>query len=145
LQHNKFQQFVEEIHSKWGNNIIIHTGNSAASIRYPSDMYNYIRFGIGLYGLYPSKFVKQQKLINLKQAMNLYSRLAHVKLLGKGESVSYGRTYKTTSDEWIGSIGLGYADGFNRKLRGQEVIIDGKRMPIVGTICMDQLMIKLDK
>lgn len=77
--------------------------------------------------------------------MFLYSKLAHVKELEAGESVSYGRTYKTKQKEWIGSIGLGYADGWRRKLQGQQVLIDGKRMPIVGRVCMDQLMIKLDK
>jgi alanine racemase len=84
--------------SKWEDSFIIHTGNSAASIRFPLDMHHYIRFGIGLYGLYPSKFVEQQKIINLKQVMFLYSRLTQVKLLNKGESVSYGRTYKTSGE-----------------------------------------------
>ncbi|MCT9872764.1 alanine racemase, partial [Paenarthrobacter aurescens] len=55
----------------------------------------------------------------------------------------YGATYTAEGDEWIGTLPIGYADGWIRKLQGQEVLVDGKRVPIVGRICMDQCMIKL--
>jgi alanine racemase len=61
-------------------------------------MYDYVRPGTSMYGLYPSKFVQKLNIIQLKQAMFLYSRLVHVKLLGKGQSVSYGRLYITSGD-----------------------------------------------
>ena len=99
-----------------------------------------------MYGLYPSEVLAKEKMVDLKPAMSLYSRIAHVKCIKKGDSVSYGRTYKAEEDnEWIATLPLGYADGYRRGLQGQEVLIDGKRMPIVGRICMDQLMVKLDK
>jgi alanine racemase len=79
----------------------------------------------------------------LKEAFSLHSRLVHVKKLQKGEKVSYGATYETGEEEYIGTVPIGYADGWIRKLQGQEVIVDGERTRIVGRICMDQCMIKL--
>jgi alanine racemase len=61
----------------------------------------------------------------------------------KGEKVSYGATYETGEEEWIGTIPIGYADGWIRKLQGQEVLVGGTRSPIVGRVCMDQSMIRL--
>src|SRR5699024_8397896 len=78
-------------------------------------------------------------------AFSLHSRLSHVKKIRKGETVSYGRTYTADSDEWIGTIPIGYGDGWRRQLQGIDVLINGKRMPIAGRICMDQTMIKLDQ
>ena len=63
----------------------------------------------------------------------------------RASSISYGATYETEQDEWIGTLPIGYADGLKRGLRGQEVLIKGERMPIVGTICMDQCMVKLPR
>jgi alanine racemase len=79
----------------------------------------------------------------LHEAFSLRSRLVHVKKLQKGEKVSYGATYETGEEEWIGTIPIGYADGWIRKLQGQEVLVKGTRSRIVGRICMDQCMIRL--
>src|SRR5699024_10011430 len=97
------------------------------------------------YGLYPSKTVRNEQEIDLKPAFTLKTRLTHVKRISPNESVSYGATYTTTDNEWIGTIPIGYADGWIRKLQGMDVLIEGKRMPIVGRICMDQTMIELDR
>lgn len=66
-----------------------------------------------------------------------------MKKLKKGDKVSYGATYECRQDEWIGTLPIGYADGWIRKLQGQEVLVEGERVPIVGRICMDQCMIRL--
>ena len=66
-----------------------------------------------------------------------------MKLLPKGNTIGYGATYETMADEWIGTIPIGYADGLRKGLRKQEVLIGGKRVPIVGAICMDQCMVRL--
>jgi alanine racemase len=101
-----------------------------------------VRVGIISYGLWPSKEVKNR--INLKPVMSLKSRLAHVKIVDEGTPISYGRTYKTKKKSKIGTIPLGYADGYNRLLSSNfEIIIKGKRVPIVGRICMDQFMVDL--
>jgi alanine racemase len=79
----------------------------------------------------------------LKEAFSLHTKLVHVKKLSLGESVSYGATYTTKEEEWIGTVPVGYADGWTRKLQGMNVLVDGQYAPIVGRICMDQFMIKL--
>lgn len=144
-QQARFNQLLGTFEKQWEKPVDIHTGNSAASIRFPSEMYHYIRFGIAMYGLYPSESVRKENRIDLKPAFSLYSRLIHVKKVEKNEFISYGATYVTDDFEWIGTIPLGYADGWIRKLQGMDVLIGGKRMSIVGRICMDQLMIRLDK
>lgn len=144
-QKHRFDMLYTAFQDKWNKPVIIHTGNSAASMRFPEDMQHYVRFGISMYGLYPSEEVKKEQPIKLKPAFSLKSRLIHVKKLEPGESVSYGATYTTTKEEWIGTIPLGYADGLIRKLNGSDVLVKGKRMQMVGRICMDQLMVRLDK
>lgn len=121
----------------------IHTSNSAAALRFPKAYFNAVRLGIAMYGLTPSKEMEPELPFPLKEAFSLRSKLVHVKKLGKGKKVSYGATYETEGDEWIGTIPIGYADGWIRKLQGQEVLVDGKRVPIVGRICMDQCMVRL--
>lgn len=146
-QNREFEQMVSLFKQEWSDpeSVAFHTGNSAASIRFPELMYNYIRFGISMYGLYPSKEVKAEEEIKLKQAFSLHSKLVHVKKIAPGETVSYGQTYTAEKDEWIGTLPIGYGDGWIRKLQGFHVLIDGKYVPIVGRICMDMTMIRLDR
>ncbi|MDN3019897.1 alanine racemase [Paenibacillus sp. BSR1-1] len=121
----------------------VHSSNSAAAIRFPKAYFNAVRLGIAMYGLTPSLEMEKEIPFSLKEAFSLKARLVHVKKMQKGDKVSYGATYETGKDEWIGTIPIGYADGWIRKLSGQEVLVDGKRVPIVGRICMDQCMIRL--
>ena len=144
-QRARFEKLLTEFKRLWPHPIDVHIGNSAASLRLPKEMYDYIRFGISMYGLYPSKAVKQEENIALRPAFSMHSKLIHVKRVAAGESISYGGTYQTTTDEWIGTIPIGYGDGWLRKLQGFSVLIDGKPQQIVGRICMDQTMIRLDK
>jgi len=144
-QRERFQTLLDTFAKLWPEKIALHIGNSAASIRFPENMYHYIRFGVSMYGLYPSPAVKQEQTIHLKPAFSLHSRLSHVKKVTKGDSISYGQTYFAKEAEWIGTLPIGYADGWTRKLQGFHVLVEGKRMPIVGRICMDQMMIKLDQ
>lgn len=125
--------------------IAFHTGNSAATIRFPELMHDYVRYGISMYGLYPSSTLKKEKQIPLSQAFSLHSKLVHVKKIAAGETVSYGQTYIAEKNEWIGTLPIGYGDGWTRKLQGFHVLIDGKQMPIVGRICMDMTMVRLDQ
>ncbi|BCB02096.1 alanine racemase [Bacillus sp. KH172YL63] len=121
----------------------IHSSNSAATLRKPGTLFNTVRVGIAMYGLTPSLEMKPVLPFPLKQVFSLHSRLIHTKELSAGEKVSYGATYKAEKDEWIGTIPIGYADGWLRKLQGQDVLVNGKRFPIVGRVCMDQSMIRL--
>jgi alanine racemase len=121
----------------------IHSSNSAAALRYPKAYFNAVRIGIAMYGLTPSLEMESEIPFPLREAFSLRSRLVHVKKMPKGEKVSYGATYETGEEEWIGTIPIGYADGWIRKLQGQEVLVKGTRSPVVGRICMDQCMIRL--
>ncbi|EKN71026.1 alanine racemase [Neobacillus bataviensis LMG 21833] len=121
----------------------IHSSNSAAAIRFPNAYFNAVRLGISMYGLTPSIEMEKEIPFPLKESFSLHSRLVHVKQLQKGDKVSYGATYECEEGEWIGTIPIGYADGWIRKLKDQEVLVGGKRSRIVGRICMDQCMVRL--
>ena len=145
LQRERFEKLSNTFKTLWKEPVEFHMSNSAASIQYPDVEQPYIRLGISMYGLYPSKEVKETTEVNLKQAFSLHSQIVFVKKVPAGECISYGGTYRTESEEWIGTIPIGYGDGWIRKLTGMTVLIDGKRMPIVGRICMDMMMVRLDQ
>jgi alanine racemase len=123
---------------------IIHAGNSAAGIDLPEHVGGMLRLGISMYGLYPSGEVNRES-IALEPVMSLKTKLVHVKTLAAGEGISYGTRYFTRREETVGTLPVGYADGFSRMLTGKaEVLVRGHRVPVVGTICMDQCMVRLD-
>lgn len=142
MQLQRFRELISVFSSPLS---LVHTSNSAAAIRYPASYFNGVRFGIAMYGLAPSDEMKKDIPFPLKEAFSLKTRLVHVKKLKRGERISYGGTYEAKEEEWIGTLPIGYADGWLRKLQGQEVLIQGMRFPIVGRICMDQCMIRLPK
>ncbi|MYL73035.1 alanine racemase [Halobacillus litoralis] len=144
-QQERWDEMFSYFKRNWVEDVEIHTSNSATSMRVPERMDHFVRFGISMYGLYPSPHVKKERPIDLKPAFSLTSRLIHVKKIEAGESISYGATYTAEKEEWIGTIPFGYADGWIRKLQDADVLVDGKRQPIVGRICMDQFMIRLDQ
>lgn len=121
----------------------VHSSNSAAALMHADAQFNAVRVGIAMYGLTPSLEIEPKLPVQLNEAFTLHSRLVHVKKLEKGQKVSYGATYEATEDIWVGTLPIGYADGWIRRLQGQEVLINGKRSPIIGRICMDQCMVKL--
>ncbi len=144
-QYFKYQleKFEEMLNSLPVRPPFIHSSNSAASLMHPSSHFNSVRIGIAMYGLTPSLEIKDHLPIPLKQSFSLHCRLVQVKEVEAGEKISYGATYEASDREWIGTLPIGYADGWLRRLQGQEVLIEGRRMPIVGRICMDQCMIRL--
>jgi len=136
---------LQVLEQSYNEPIIAHIGNSAAGIQYPKRMKQYTRIGISLYGLYPSRQIKAIEKINLKQAFSLYSELIEVKKINRGEYIGYGMTYEAGEQEWIGTVPIGYADGWPRSLQGFYVLVAGKKQPIVGRVCMDMLMVKIDQ
>ncbi|WP_042352499.1 alanine racemase [Bacillus massiliigorillae] len=143
LFQKQYARFTEMVSALSERPSLVHSGNSAASLRFEDTWFNAVRFGISMYGLSPSMEIKECLPFPLKEALSLHTKISHVKQIEKNETVSYGATYKAQEEEWIATIPIGYADGWLRKLQGQEVLIDGKRMPIVGRVCMDQCMVKL--
>ena len=117
-----------------------HCANSAGVFDYPLSHLDMVRAGIVLYGLYPSGELRSRPA--LKPALALKSVVSHVKTLLPGATVSYGRKFTAQHEMRVATVPVGYADGYPRLLSpgGAEVLIRGKRCPILGRICMDQLM-----
>ncbi len=141
-QIEKFQELLDALPEKPP---YIHCSNSAATLRFKGVGGNMVRLGISMYGLTPSTDIAPMLPFQLKPAFSLHTKLVHVKQLNPGEKVSYGAEYEASEKEWIGTLPIGYADGWIRKLSGQDVLINGERVPIVGRICMDQCMVRLPK
>jgi alanine racemase len=121
---------------------ILHAANSAATLRDPAAAFDLVRCGIALYGCSP--FERDPAEHGLVPAMAWTSYLASLKLLRSRESVGYGRTWRAARGAWIGVVPVGYADGYARALSNRaEVLVGGRRVPVVGTISMDQLTIDL--
>lgn len=120
---------------------MIHVSNSSSSIKYEKEIpfTTHVRLGISLYGLTLDSETKF-----LKNTYKLITKISEIKNLNLGDKVGYGATYIAKQKEIIGVLPIGYADGFIRKNRDGDVEINGKRYPIIGTICMDQMFIKID-
>ena len=139
-QARKFDWFCDLLKQRGLEIPIRHMNNSAGLMNF-TDQYDMVRCGIVTYGLYPSPEV-DPKLLPLKPALSWYSRVSHVKTLPAGREVSYGGTYITERDTRIATVPVGYADGYWRSLSGKfYVLIRGRRAPIIGRICMDQMMV----
>ncbi|GKT03100.1 alanine racemase [Furfurilactobacillus entadae] len=120
----------------------VHVSNTATSLWHDACNGNMIRFGVGIYGLNPSGGTIESPY-PLRPAMRLTTQLAFVKYLKAGRSVSYGATYMASQDEWVGTLPVGYADGYPRRMQGFHVLIDGRECEIIGRVCMDQMMVRL--
>lgn len=121
---------------------IWHAANSAAAIFMPETHLDMVRIGIAMYGLQPSS---KPSTVPLKPALSLKTKVSFVQDLQPGEGVSYGLTYKAGGRERVATLPIGYGDGYSRLLSNKgEVLISGKRVRIIGNICMDQLLVKID-
>ncbi len=122
---------------------LVHCANSAALLRLPESRFNMVRLGLAMYGLRPSPHVPLPP--GFRPALTWKTTIAQVKTLPPGSFISYGNTYRTEREETIAVIPVGYADGFRRApTHWREVLVHGKRAPIVGRVCMDQTMIRVD-
>ena len=121
---------------------VVHAANSAASLTRPSTHFDLMRVGIAIYGLHPSDECSLPGAV--RAALTWKAVLSQVKVLPPGRGVSYGHIYTTRAQERIATVPVGYADGFRRTL-GNQVLVAGKQVPVVGRVCMDQIMIQLDE
>ena len=118
--------------------LVNHAANSAAAIRFPEARLDAVRPGLALYGAMPSDIVR---LAELEAALALRTRVMAVREVAAGTGVSYGGTWRAERPSRIATLPIGYADGYPRHVRGAEVLLGGRRVPIVGVVCMDMLMI----
>ncbi|MCD8916150.1 alanine racemase [Staphylococcus simulans] len=121
----------------------VHAQNSAGTILHEAPICNMVRTGIALYGYYPSEYVREKTHAVLYPCAQWQTEIMEVKQLNVGDTVSYGSTY--TADHQVKSavLGVGYADGFPRMMQGATVEIKGHHCPIIGRVCMDQMMVEL--
>ena len=139
-QARKFDWFCDLLKQRGLEIPIRHMNNSAGLMNF-TDQYDMVRCGIVTYGLYPSPEV-DPKLLPLKPALSWHSHISHVKTLPAGREVSYGGLYVTREDTRVATVPVGYADGYWRSLSGRfYVLIHGRRAPILGRVCMDQMMV----
>jgi len=141
-QVQRFDNVVAELDRESLRPKYVHTSNSAAAMRVLSATTDIARVGIAIYGIAPSGELESMAK-DLQPALSLHARVSHVQHLAAGEGVSYGLRTKLSQAATIATLPIGYADGVQRRLWkvGGEVLIGGKRCPIVGVVTMDQLMV----
>ena len=140
MQAERFAAFAKMLKDRGVNVPLRHLNNSAGLMNF-SEHYEMVRSGIITYGMYPSNEV-DPALLALTPALKWISRVSHVKVLEPGREISYGGTYVTDRPTTVATVPVGYADGYRRALSGKfYVLIHGKRAPILGRVCMDQMMV----
>jgi alanine racemase len=120
---------------------LVHAANSAATLMHPSARFDLVRLGVALCGIAPSSGWPLPP--DLKPALTWKAVLTQVKTVPPGRGVSYGHQYTTTRHERIGTVAVGYGDGY-RRTDGNILLVGGRRVPVVGRVCMDQLLVQLD-
>lgn len=135
-----FKEAIDTLENRGIHFAIRHCANSGAVVDYPELQLDMVRPGIILYGMEPSDSV--QHPLDLRPAMELKTVISQKKAIPAGATVSYGRTFTAEKETIIATVPIGYADGYPRKFSGKaEMLVHGKRAPIVGRVCMDQLML----
>jgi len=144
-QVDKFNFVTEELKKQGLNIPIKHVSNSAAIIDLPEFNFDMVRAGIMLYGLYPSNNINRN-IVKLKEVMCLKTKISQIKELAAGSGVSYGLKHVFKENAKIAILPIGYADGYTRLLSSKtHVLINGKKAPVVGSICMDQCIVDITK
>jgi alanine racemase len=141
-QLNRFRELIQKLEKNRINIPIKHMACSASSILYHDSLFNGIRLGLSLYGLYPSN--KTKKKINLKPVLSWYTKIIQIKYLPKNTKIGYGGTYITKRKTKLAIIPVGYWDGYNRLFSNKaQVLIKAKKCPIRGRICMNLSMVDI--
>ncbi|MFQ5628000.1 MAG: alanine racemase [bacterium] len=141
-QLRRFHHVIEQ--AKWAGLRFryIHAANSGAILDMPETYFDLVRAGISMYGYYPSGATTES--IPIQPAMAWRSRLVQVKKIAADEPVSYGAAWIAPHETIIGTVPVGYADGYNRKLTNRiHAVVNGRRVPVVGRVCMDMIILDL--
>jgi alanine racemase len=140
-QLERFSAVADAIRGEFGE-VMVHAANSAAVLRDRRSHFDMVRCGVAIYGLDP--FQGDPAAQDLEPALSLHSYVADVKRFAAGDSAGYGRTWKAPGDTCVGVLPLGYGDGVRRGLSNNaDVLVRGRRHPIVGTVSMDNVTIDL--
>ncbi|MEX0788583.1 MAG: alanine racemase [Anaerolineales bacterium] len=136
-----FQSLLGRLESKKIRPPLAHAANSAAAIRFPEARFDLVRSGVGILGLDPSEACRLPE--GFQPALTWKARLSLVRVYPPGTGVGYGHAYVTTREERIGVVPVGYGDGYRRS-EGNVILVGGRRVPVVGRVCMDQVMVLLE-
>ena len=139
----QIERFREATAGLGGGALTRHIANSAATLRYSEARFDAVRCGIALYGISP--FGSDPAADGLEPALRWESYVALAKRLEPGESTGYGRRFVADRPTWIGIVPVGYADGFRRDMSGTDVLVQGARTRVLGTVSMDALAVLLDR
>lgn len=143
-QHQRFEKAIAEIRQAGITPPRLHLANSAGTLTNPALHYDLVRVGLAMYGLYPAPHLKS--VLNLKPVLQVKARVTQVKTIQPGTGVSYGHRFVADREMQIAVVAIGYADGIPRNLSNQmSVLIQGQRVPQIGAITMDQLMLDVSQ
>jgi alanine racemase len=140
----QLSQFLQTLAALEGQDLrpeIVHAANSAAALTNPEARFDCVRIGISMYGLEP--FATPSLPEGIHPALAWKTQISQIRIVPAGAGVSYGHEYVASSEERIGTLPVGYGDGF-RLQGGNQVLVQGKVAPIVGRVCMDQCLVQLD-
>ncbi len=141
LQSERFCRYAE-LCCQNGLRPILHASNSAAALHIPQAQFDMVRGGIAMYGCHPAGHAVEG--VDLRPVLSWHAYITHIKTIPAGEGVSYGLKFVTPCDMRVGTVAVGYGDGYKRCLSDKaDVLIRGRRARQIGTICMDQMMIDL--
>jgi alanine racemase len=137
----RFTPFAQRLGQRYPS-IVVHAANSAATMHEPASHFDLVRCGIAVYGLDPMN--EDAAARELEPALELFSYVAAVKRTASGDSVGYGRRFVAERETWVATLPIGYADGVRRALTNNcDVLVGGRRYPLVGTVSMDNITIDL--
>lgn len=142
LQFERFMQAIQFFPDNGYPMPLRHIANSGAIMQYPESYCDMVRPGIMLYGVYPQTWM--QSLLTLEPVMSLYVRVVYFKILLQGAAISYGLRWRADCDTRIITLPIGYGDGYPCALSNKGcVLLNGKKYPLVGSVCMDQMMVNI--
>jgi alanine racemase len=141
MQVEKFKRMSEQVVSVFDYPILQHLLNSAGVIRFQEAQFNMVRLGIGLYGFAATS----HEQAHLQHVATLKTAISQIKNVPANETVGYNRSGKLKRDTQVATVAIGYADGINRRLSNGagKMLVNGKRVPIIGNICMDMCMLDI--
>lgn len=143
-QIDSYSRLLAELHCRGINGFLRHLANTAGCLNLAGSRFDMVRPGLMLYGILPKSyhFLHRKTTMNLRPVMSLRARIASIRRIPAGRSISYERSYFTTRDSLIAVISAGYGDGYPYSLtnRGQAIVL-GRRVPVVGNVCMDLTML----
>ena len=147
-QRERFEAAIAGLEAAGLRPAMTHASNSAAALLWPGVHSDLVRVGIGCYGLWPSRetyitaLMVDRHDVELRPALTWKARIAQVRSVAAGETVGYGRTYRTTHDSRLAVVSVGYWDGYDRRLSNQaHVLVHGQRAPVRGRVCMNLLVV----